>query len=84
MAARAKVSVTIRNDILTEVEGLAGERSRSAVFEEALSWWARQRRREALDRAIEDYYRGVRPPEADEDQAWASLGDETVREQWRR
>ena len=82
MNAKAKVSVTVRGDLLQQVDRLSGKRNRSAVFEQALSWWLRRRKQAALDKAIEAYYRALCNSEKAEDEAWARLGDDTVRRRW--
>ena len=82
MQTKRKVSVTVPEDLLEEVERLAGALSRSAVFEQALVSWIRQHRQGALDHAIERYYRSLSQEERTEDAAWAALGDETVRNHW--
>ena len=79
MGPKAKISVTVRSDLLSEIDQLAGRRGRSTVVEEALSWWLRRRKQAALDRAIESYYQALAVSERREDQDWAALGDETVR-----
>ncbi len=83
MGAKAKISVTVRSDLLSEIDRVAGRGGRSTVVEEALSWWLRRRKQAALDRAIESYYRALAASERREDEDWAGLGDETVR-QWGR
>ncbi|MGH7856267.1 MAG: hypothetical protein ACREQY_02985 [Candidatus Binatia bacterium] len=83
MSTKAKISVTVRSDLLSEIDRLAGSRGRSTVVEEALSWWLRRRKQAALDRAIESYYRALTVSELREDEDWARLGDETIR-QWDR
>ncbi len=82
MHAKKKVSVSVSEDILEEVARLAGDLSRSAVFEQALASWLRHHRQAALDQAIERYYRALDQEEVAEDTAWAALGDETVRHGW--
>jgi hypothetical protein len=52
--------------------------SRSAVFEQALASWVRQRRQRELDHAIEHYYRSLSLAERAEDDRWAALGDDTA------
>ena len=83
MGAKAKISVTVRSDLLSEIDRAAGHRGRSTVVEEALSWWLRRRKQAALDRAIESYYRALTVSEQREDEDWAGLGDETAR-RWDR
>ena len=82
MQGKTKVSVSVHTHLLREVQRVAGEMSRSAVFEQALGGWLRQRRQAQLDQAIEDYYRSLQASERAEDDAWASGGDETVRRSW--
>ncbi len=82
MQTKKKVSVTVQEDLLEEVDRIAGALSRSNVFEQALVWWLRQRRQADLDQAIERYYRTLNEEERVEDAEWAGLGDETVRERW--
>jgi metal-responsive CopG/Arc/MetJ family transcriptional regulator len=82
MQPKRKVSVTIRGDLVDEVDHIAGELARSAIFEQALAAWLRTRRRAGLDEAIERYYRALSDEEKSEDRRWAALGDETVRESW--
>ena len=79
MQTKRKVSVTVPEDLLEEVDRLAGALSRSAIFEQALVSWLRQRRQADLDHAIERYYHSLNQDERAEDAAWAALGDETVR-----
>jgi metal-responsive CopG/Arc/MetJ family transcriptional regulator len=82
MQTKRKVSVTVPEDLLEEVDRLAGDLSRSAVFEQALVSWLRQHRQANLDQAIERCYRSLSQDERAEDTAWAALGDETVRDRW--
>jgi metal-responsive CopG/Arc/MetJ family transcriptional regulator len=83
MGTKAKISVTVRSDLLDEIDRLAGARGRSLVVEEALSWWVRRRKQAALDRAIETYYRALTAEERREDEAWAESGDASVH-RWTR
>jgi metal-responsive CopG/Arc/MetJ family transcriptional regulator len=82
MQTKRKVSVTVPEDLLEEVDRLAGALSRSVVFEQALVSWLRQHRQANLDQAIEHYYRSLNQEEKAEDAEWATLGDETVRDRW--
>ena len=84
MAGKAKISVTVRSDLLGAIDKAAGDRGRSSVVEEALSWWLRRRKEADLDRAIESYYRALASAEKEEDDAWAELGDDTVKRRWSR
>jgi metal-responsive CopG/Arc/MetJ family transcriptional regulator len=82
MQAKKKVSVTVSENLLEEVDRIAGTLSRSVVFEQALASWLRQHRQTKLDHAIEHYYRSLSQKEKEEDTAWAALGDETIRGCW--
>lgn len=82
MHPKRKVSISIAADLLDELDRRAGSGARSAVFEQALEHWLRERRRLALDRAIESYYRSMPEAERREDEAWASVGDDTVTRRW--
>ena len=82
MQTKKKVSVTVQEDLLEEVDRIAGTLSRSAVFEQALASWLRQRRQADLDQSIERYYRTLNEEERVEDAQWTQLSDETVRQSW--
>lgn len=82
MSTKRKISVTVQASLLREVDRAAGPLSRSAVFEQALSSWLRHQRQARLDQAIEDYYRSLADDERREDAEWATLADETIRQDW--
>jgi metal-responsive CopG/Arc/MetJ family transcriptional regulator len=82
MQAKTKVSVSIRTQLLREVQRVAGGVNRSAIFDQALAHWLRERRQIQLDRAIEDYYTSLTAAERAEDDAWADTADDTVRRVW--
>ena len=83
MGQKLKLSVTLDERIVSEVDRLAGaRRNRSATIERLLRGVLRRRRREQLDQAIEAYYSARERDEVAEDEAWAALGDDTVRREW--
>lgn len=82
MPGRTKVSVSVHTHLLREVERVAGDVSRSAIFDQALAHWLRERRQVQLERAIEEYYNALNAGEGAEDDAWAESGDDTVRRVW--
>lgn len=82
MRRKTKVSVSVHTHLLREAQRVAGEMSRSAIFEQALAGWFRQHRQVQLDRAIEDHYQSLKASDKAEDDAWAGVGDETVRRSW--
>jgi metal-responsive CopG/Arc/MetJ family transcriptional regulator len=84
MGTKTKISVTVRSDLLSEIDRACAHGGRSTVVEEALSLWLRRRKQAALDRAIESYYRGLTASDQGEDEDWARrVGDDAVR-QWGR
>ena len=80
MRAKKKISVTVQLELLEEVDRIAGTLSRSAVFEQALASWLRQQRKNKLDLEIEHYYKSMTDEEHAEDAEWATLGDESIKE----
>ena len=82
MEAKAKISVTVDRGLLRRADTLGGSMSRSRIVEEALATWILRKGRADLDRATESYYQAQGIAERHEDDAWASLGDETVRRGW--
>ena len=82
MGAKTKVSVTVDTDLLRDADRLAEGMTRSQLFEHALAGWVRRRGRAALDEAIERYYTSLTAAERGADDAWASLGDDTVSRSW--
>jgi metal-responsive CopG/Arc/MetJ family transcriptional regulator len=82
MRGKTKVSVSVHTHLLREVQRVAGGVSRSAIFDQALAHWLRERRQAQLERAIEDYYNSRNAAERVEDDAWAESGDDAVRRVW--
>jgi metal-responsive CopG/Arc/MetJ family transcriptional regulator len=82
MQGKLKVSVSVNARLLREVQRVAGNTSRSAIFDQALGHWLRARRQVELERAIEEYYQALSAAERAEDDAWAETGDDTVRRTW--
>ena len=80
---KAKVSVTVEDSLLRQVDRMAHGASRSEVFEDALTSWLRNRRRERLEEEIELYYRSLGAVEREEDSAWAELSGQFLGESWR-
>ena len=76
---KAKVSITVEQAVLRKAMALGRGKSRSEVFESALTQWVRSRSRGALDREIERYYASLTDEERREDARWSKLGDETLR-----
>jgi len=79
---KTKVSVSVDTRLLREAQRVGGSVSRSAIFEQALAHWLRERRQVQLERSIEDYYNSLSAAERAEDDVWAESGDDTVRRVW--
>ena len=71
---KAKLSVTVDERLVDQLDELAAESSRSQVVESALACWLRQRRRLQLEDEIERYYLDLTDEDRDEDAEWAELG----------
>ena len=82
MPSKQKVSVTVDGALLRRVARLAGRRSRSQVFTEALEAWVRRRGEAELDAAFERYYRSLTPRERREDEEWATIAADSARRGW--
>ena len=82
MQGKTKVSVSVHTHLLREVQRVAGDVSRSAIFDQALAHWLRERRQVQHERAIEEYYNALNAAERAEDDTWAGSGDDTVRRGW--
>jgi metal-responsive CopG/Arc/MetJ family transcriptional regulator len=82
---KERVTISIAADLLLEVDREAERHhtSRSAVIEARLQDAERRRKREELDRKVEEYYRALEPETAAEDDAWvravATASGETLR-----
>ena len=73
-ARKTKVSVTIEQDLLTEIDRLAvGGSTRSRIIEEWLRLAAREHARRALDAATAAYYEGRSEAERAEDKTLAEF-----------
>ena len=82
MQGKTKVSVSVHTHLLREVQRVAGDVSRAAIFDQALAHWLRERQQVQLERAIEEYYNSLKAAERTENDAWAESGDDTVRRVW--
>ena len=79
---KAKVSVTIEQDLLTKVDEAAESSSRSEIVERALVSWLRNRRRHQLEVDIGRYYEQMTSDDRTEDDSWAELGAEHIDDSW--
>jgi len=83
--AKHKVSLSLDTAVMAvvdeEVGGSWGS-SRSAVVQRVLRIWIRQRRKRALDDAVESYYQTRSDGEAAEDEAWAGMAADSLLERW--
>ena len=73
-AAKAKLSITLAEDVAREVDRAVAEKrwpSRSAAIEAAVKVWAVRERSLRRDAAIEEYYRHQGAAELSSDREWA-------------
>ena len=79
---KAKISVTIERDLVTELDEAAKSTSRSEIVERALATWLRHRRRHQLEQDIARYYAQITNEDRSEDDSWAELGAGLIDETW--
>jgi metal-responsive CopG/Arc/MetJ family transcriptional regulator len=80
---KTKISVTVDSVLVEEIDRVSTDVSRSEVVEMALASWLRNRRSESLERAVEEYYRGLTEAERTEDSEWATLSGRAVDKIWK-
>ena len=71
---KAKISVTIEQDLVTQLDQAAKDTSRSEIVERALANWLRRRRLHQLEEDIARYYAQMTDEDRSEDDRWAELG----------
>jgi metal-responsive CopG/Arc/MetJ family transcriptional regulator len=76
-------SRVLDESLLRKCDRLAGEASRSEVFEQALSRWVRDRHQRSLEADIERYYSSLSTSEQTEDSEWAGLAPRLLGEIWK-
>lgn len=82
---KIKVSLTLDEKVLRAVDREASRvprTNRSAFIETVLRGWLDQRQRSALHEEIATYYLQRSAAESEEDDTWAELGDQAIREVW--
>lgn len=80
---KAKISVTVDEALLERINRLAPESTRSEIVEVALERWARDTRRQILEKEIEQYYLELSSEDKAEDQDWAEMSASSLRETWK-
>jgi metal-responsive CopG/Arc/MetJ family transcriptional regulator len=80
---KTKISVTVERSVMRDCDRLARGTSRSEVVETALVHWARDRRRQSLENAIESYYASLGSGERAEGAKWAEMGGRALGETWK-
>ena len=81
---KSKLTVTISGDVVDEIDVIAKEKGapRSQVMEEALRYWLRQSRKQAIEKDIEAYYLSRTEKEKKEDSEWVKTTTESARRTW--
>jgi metal-responsive CopG/Arc/MetJ family transcriptional regulator len=81
---KSKLTVTISGDVVNEIDVIAKEKGapRSQVMEEALRYWLRQSRKQAIEKDIEAYYLSRTEKEKKEDSEWVKTTTESARRTW--
>lgn len=82
MRGKAKISVSISQRLLDELDRSVSIGGRSEVVEAALAKWLRAKRKAAIDEEVERSYRSLSEEEMLEDRSWAEAGDAMVAESW--
>ncbi len=81
--ARIKISVTVDQSLVRELDRLSAGSSRSKIVEKALAGWLRERRRLSLEDEIARYHHSLRPSETAEDREWADLAARSLSRLWK-
>jgi metal-responsive CopG/Arc/MetJ family transcriptional regulator len=81
---KAKLTVTISNDIVNEIDEIAKGKGapRSQVMEEALRYWLLQSRKRAIENDVEAYYLSLTEKEKGEDRAWTRTAAASAKRSW--
>ncbi|HYV42008.1 MAG TPA: hypothetical protein VEO02_09495 [Thermoanaerobaculia bacterium] len=80
---RIKISVTVDQSLVRELDRFSAGSSRSQIVEKALAGWFRERRRLSLEDEIERHYHSLRPSETAEDREWADLAARSLSKIWK-
>ena len=80
---KTKISVTVESTLVEQVDRLEIEASRSEIVEMALEGWLRSRKLASLNRAVEEYYRGLTSRDREEDAEWTSIAADAIDETWK-
>lgn len=80
--AKTKLSVTVSESIVREIDRVARDKTRSQVVEAALASWLRERRRQQLEDDIARYYSEMTDAERNEDSEWAALSRDSGGKMW--
>jgi metal-responsive CopG/Arc/MetJ family transcriptional regulator len=80
---KTKISVTIDESVVKQVDRLAGDDSRSEIVERALRRWLVDSRRKHNEEAIAAYYADRSEEDRLEDEAWAAVGARHLESTWK-
>ena len=80
---KTKISVTIDESVVRQVDRLAGGDSRSQVIERALKRWLVESRSKENEDAIAQYYADRSEEDRREDEEWAALSARHLESTWK-
>ena len=80
---KTKISVTIDESVVKQVDRLAGDDSRSEIVEHALRRWLVDSRRKQNEDAIAAYYADRSEEDRLEDEEWAAVGARHLESTWK-
>ncbi len=84
IARKAKLTVTISNDVVTEIDEIVKEKGtpRSQIMEEMLRNWLNYSKRKEIEKNIEVYYLSLSKKEKKEDKEWLKITKESAKRIW--
>ena len=80
---KTKISVTIDESVVKQVDRLAGDDSRSEIVEHALRRWLVDSRRKQNEDAIAAYYADRSEEDRLEDEEWGAVGARHLESTWK-
>lgn len=81
---KAKLTVTIRGDVVNEIDQIAREKGipRSQIMEEMLRDSLLKSKKRTIERDIEAYYLSLPEKEKKEDREWTRIAEESAKRRW--
>lgn len=84
--AKAKITISLEQELLAKVDKAVMNHeapSRSAIMEEALKRWEKERKHRSLDLGVEEYYKSLTSREHLEDNDWTHFTGEHAVHHWK-